>query len=257
MPSPFPGMDPYIEGELWTPFHTQMGVAIAHQLAPKIAPRYVAIPEKRLVVDAPDDLDVVVEEIIPDVAVRRTGRSGPAPAMAMAHGAPVQMETIIAREEPHVWVEIRDARNRHLVTAIEFLSPTNKRGRGRRNYLEKRSKILASDVHLMEIDLVRSGRRLPMKQSLPAAPYFVFLCRARRRPITEVWPIAFDQPLPVVPVPLLSPEADVSLDVQAAFNSVYDLGRFDLLIDYSERPEVPLPSRAAAWAKKIVRGMKH
>lgn len=26
MPSPFPGMDPYFEGDLWTTFHTQLGV---------------------------------------------------------------------------------------------------------------------------------------------------------------------------------------------------------------------------------------
>ena len=57
MPSPFPGMDPYIEGDLWTPFHTQIGVEIARQLAPKIAPRYVAIPEKRFVRKEPHVLD--------------------------------------------------------------------------------------------------------------------------------------------------------------------------------------------------------
>ena len=128
MPSPFPGMDPFIEGDLWTPFHTQMGVEIAHQLAPKIAPRYVAIPEKRLVVDSPDDFGVLVEEIIPDVAVRRTNKAGPVSPATERGRAPLQMETVVVRKEPHVWVAIRDAKNRHLVTAIEILSPTNNRG---------------------------------------------------------------------------------------------------------------------------------
>ena len=34
MPSPFPGMDPYLEGSLWTSIHTQLGVEIQRLLMP-------------------------------------------------------------------------------------------------------------------------------------------------------------------------------------------------------------------------------
>src|SRR5205823_2575020 len=68
---------------------------------------------------------------------------------------------------PHVTIEIRDAANRQLVTAIEVLSPTNKRGDGRSEYLAKRQRLLLSTAHLMEIDLLHQGQRVPMQQPLP------------------------------------------------------------------------------------------
>jgi hypothetical protein len=150
---------------------------------------------------------------------------------------------------PHSWVEIRDTLKRRLVTAIEFLSPTNKHGAGRKEYLRKRLKILASTAHLLEVDLLRKGKRVPMRQRLPAAEYFVFLSRAGHRPMTQVWPIELNQPLPTVPVPLLPPDPDVPLDLQAAFTNVFDLCAYDLSVDYSKPPRVPLPAEWASWAK--------
>jgi hypothetical protein len=100
----------------------------------------------------------------------------------------------------------------------------------------------------MEIDLLRKGQRVPMQQPLPAAPYFVFLSRAEKRPMTEVWPISLNQPLPIVPVPLLPDDADILLDLQQIFTAVYDLLGFDLALDYSQAPEILLDEKAAAWA---------
>ncbi len=42
MPSPFPGMDPYLEGSTWMNFHGQLCAEIARQLGPKLRPRYLA-----------------------------------------------------------------------------------------------------------------------------------------------------------------------------------------------------------------------
>ena len=101
----------------------------------------------------------------------------------------------------------------------------------------------------MEIDLLREGQRVPMQKPLPPAPYFVFLSRAESRPITEVWPIPLDSPLPVVPVPLLPGDPDVPLDLQLALTTLYDLLGYDLAVDYKRPPEVPLRPEAAAWAE--------
>jgi hypothetical protein len=149
-------------------------------------------------------------------------------------------------------VEIRDAAERELVAAIEVLSPTNKRGDGRQEYLVKRQRILLSLAHLIEIDLLRKGQRVPMQQSLPNAPYFVFVGRAEKRPLTEVWPVQLDQPLPAVPIPLLPGDADVELDLQAAFDNVYQLG-YDLAVDYRRPPEIPLDRQAKAWAEERIK----
>src|SRR5947209_6384904 len=154
---------------------------------------------------------------------------------------------------PHYWVEIRDANKRTLVCAIEILSPFNKRGRGRLDYLRKRQALLTSPAHLMEIDLLRQGQRVPMRRKLPAADYFVFLSRAGRRPLTEIWPITLAERLPIVPVPLLGSDPDAALNLQNALDELYDGLRYDLEIDYQQPPDVPLSKLQANWANRILR----
>jgi len=199
MPSPFPGMDPYLEGSLWTTLHFTLGAEIVRYLAPKLRPKYVALPVERFVMEMSSS------------------------------------------------IEIRDAAQRQLVTAIEILSPTNKRGEGIEEYLNKRRRILLSTAHLLEIDLLRVGQRAPMQQPLPSAPYFVFLSRANERPITEVWPIALYQPLPTVPVPLLTADKEILLDLQLVFTAAYDLLGYDLIVDYHQPPEIPLSPEEQKW----------
>ncbi|MBI2877012.1 MAG: DUF4058 family protein, partial [Candidatus Tectomicrobia bacterium] len=97
------------------------------------------------------------------------------------------------------------------------------------------------------------GQRVPMQEPLPAAPYFVFLSRAGRRPIVEVWPIQLNERLPVVPVPLLSGDPDVPLDLQLALTTLYDALGYDLSVDYTRPAEVPLKGEAAVWAVERLR----
>jgi hypothetical protein len=256
MPSPFPGMDPYIEAEAWTSFHSSLATAIAYQLVPKLRPRYLAFPVERFVLDDPDDVSIETREIYPDVSAVDGGKAAPPRIATATINPPLKLETVVSRRTPHFSVEIRDAKNRRLVSAIEILSPTNKRGRGRREYLVKRRRIFSSSVHLLEIDLLRRGKRVPMRQPLPAAPYFVLVSRASSRPILDVWPIAFSDRLPTVPVPLLPGDADVELDLQAAFTEVFDRGGYDLAFDYSKPPESPLPTDAEVWADQLLRAAK-
>jgi hypothetical protein len=249
-------MNPYLEGSLWMSVHTQLSVEIARQLTPKLPPRYAALTPERFVFDLFEDVGVTSGSILPDAGVVDTGQ-GATPGLGTAVApAPLQLATEIPLAVPHVTVEIRDTAGRQLVTAIEVLSPTNKRGEGRVEYLVKRRRILLSTAHLLEIDLLRAGERLPMRQPLPSAPYYVFVGRAEHRPVTEVWPIPFDQPLPVVPVPLLEGDADVPLDLQQALGNVYDLFGYDRLVDYTRGPEPPLPPEIAPWTEERVRAFR-
>src|SRR5207247_1729487 len=116
-----------------------------------------------------------------------------------------------------------------------------------------RRRVLLSTAHLLEIDLLRSGRRVPMRQPLPDTPYCVVLTRAEAKPFSDVWPIDLRQHLPTVPVPLLPGDADVFLDLQAALTAIYDALGFDLMVDYSRPPELPLAVDDAAWAASFVR----
>lgn len=258
MPSPFPGMDPYLEGDGWTSFHASLAIEIARQLTHRIRPKYVAVPQRRFdIVDESDDGTVAIERIYPDVGVASETASGQRFAGHQSTGAACVLETVIEETAPHTWVEIRDVLGRTLVTTIEILSPWNKRGQGRVEYLERRGKLLHSSSHLVEIDLLRRGKRLPMKGVLPVAPYYVFVGRANERPMTHIMPIGLDGPLPSFGVPLLVGDADVALDLQACFQNVYDLGGFDLLLDYTKPPAVPLGPDDAAWAAEMLRAAKH
>jgi hypothetical protein len=248
-------MDPYLEGELWSNFHTQFAVAIAHQLNPSLAPRYVAVTEKYQNVVGPEHIAIgaEVESVSPDVGVAQaTGKPMRRGGAALLE-PPLELDTVISIPVSHVWIKILDVRRRRLVTAIEFLSPTNKQGKGRTRYLKKRRRLLLSEAHLIEIDLLRKGRRVPMADPLPAAPYFVLLSRRGRRPGTGVWPIGLDEPLPDVPVPLLDDDPDVPLHLQAAFEAVYDQGNMGQLIDYTIEPDVPLGADWAAWSDPFLR----
>ena len=240
MRSPFPGMDPYLEGSLWTTVHSQLGAEIVRQLTPRLRPRYLALTAERFVVDSADDVSVMRTSIYPDVGVADVRPDAPRGGTAVA-AAPVRLATVAPTPVPHLTVEIRDAAHRELVTAIEVLSPTNKRGEGRLEYLAKRQRLLLSSAHLLEIDLLHEGQRVPMQQPLPPAPYDVFVGRAEIRPLTDVYAIPLAASLPAVPVPLSSGDADVPLDLQLALTTIYDLCGYDMAVNYAAPPEVRLP----------------
>ncbi len=258
MPSPFPGMDPYLEHpRFWQDFHDSLAQEIRNQLVPQLRPRYVARLVPQLVMDQPDEEEVRI--LFPDVSVTRRSQAEPLPKLAgpaVAVGpAPVTAVNVMRVPFRQVSVEIRDVASGLLVTAIELLSPANKRpgSQGREAYLRKRETLLASTAHLLEIDLLRRGKRLPLEPPPPPAHYYVVLSRADRRPEAEVWPIRLQEPLPVVPVPLLSPDPDVSLDLGAALRTVYDSAGYDLDVDYTADPFPPLEGEDAVWAAQLLR----
>ncbi len=252
MPNPFPGMDPYLEGDLWTSVHTDLCVQIAHQLAPKLRPKYIALSTRRVVLAAPEGQDERNGPGVPDVGVLTHHEpTNAAPAAVVT--APLILSAALPEAIPHVSVEIRDIAHRRLVTCIEVLWPTNKRGTGREEYETKRLEVLSGRAHLFEIDLLRAGNRFPTSDPLPPAPYFVFVSRAEARSKVEVWPILLDQPLPTIPVPLLPDDPDVPLDLQAALSAEYEIIGYDELIDYTRPPPGPLTPAQAAWVEQRLR----
>ena len=173
---------------------------------------------------------------------------------AVAVPPPMRLTTMMPTPLRQVTVDVREVANRLVVTTIEVLSAENKSGEGRREYLRKRRQlVLLSSAHLIEIDLLRRGRRVPMREALPSAPYFVFLSRVNTRPVVDVWPIQLRQQLPTIPVPLLGDDPDVSLDLQKAFTAMFDGLRLDRNVDYSRPPRVTLESEDADWAAERVK----
>ena len=153
-------------------------------------------------------------------------------------------------------VEIRTVAGQTLVTAIEILSPANKRpGRdGAEAYDRKRRELLRSDAHLLEIDLLRAGQRPALVLPALHASYTILLSRAERRPEVEIWPLTLRTQIPAVPVPLQAPDPDVALDMRAALQQVYHNARYDLRIDYRLPPPLPdLTPDDSAWLDQQLR----
>ncbi len=251
MANPFPGMDPYLEGDLWTTVHTDLCGEIARQLAPKLRPKYVALSTRRVILAPPDESEGIIQQRFPDVGILANQSAPSSPITAVA-AAPLILPAYFPEPIPHISVEIRDVAERRLVTCIEVLSPTNKRGPGREEYAGKRYNMVSGNANLVEIDLLRAGSRFPTAQPLPPKSYFVFVSQAGRRLDVEIWPIALDQPLPEVSIPLLPGEA-VVLDLQKALSVIYDIIGYDELIDYTQPPPGVLNASEMEWVAEQLR----
>jgi hypothetical protein len=210
-------MDPYLETpDLWGDVHHGLIHQVRARLNAILRPRYVARIQVRVYIS--DEEDLIDEEI----------------------------------EEARI--EIRHLPSKALVTVIEMLSPTNKiRGsRGRASFMDKRCEVLASDVHWVEIDLLRAGD--PSVTPPPIrSDYRVLVSRAGDRRNSKYWPFDVRQPLPPLIVPLRKPDSDITLDLGAVLAAVYHHGAYDRSIDYREGPDPPLSAEDAAWADQLLR----
>jgi len=257
MPSPFPGMDPYLES-LWHDVHTRMVPVFGTLLTPRLVPKYVTDLSSRIVIERLPDESPGERIILPDVAVLHSARESAVVTPYVGTAAPpLRLRTPIELPTRLVTLYIREAATMRLVTVIELLSPVNKRGEGRREYLQKRTEVLDSSAHLVEIDLLRQGRRMPFLGDYPDTPYLAMVSRANARPVCEVWPIRLAEPLPVLPVPLLPPDPDVPLDLGEALRVTFEAARYDVRLDYRQPPPPPpLPAEDLAWLDAHLRAAR-
>lgn len=226
MPSPFPGMNPYLEQEdAWHDFHERFIPLLATILGGQLRPRYIVkIDEHIYVHEMASESRRLVGRA--DVFLKQgLGGATPKPALRTAAGlleAPARVRLPAVDRERLSYVEIRDRRDRELVTVIELLSPANKQpGPDREQYLAKRMELLNGPVHLVEIDLLRAGPPMPADDR-PACAYSVLVSRVERRLDAEFWPISLRERLPEIPIPVRSPDADARIDLQAILNQIYD-----------------------------------
>lgn len=259
MPSPFPGMDPYLEGpELFPDLHHGLISEIQAVLNGRLRPAYHSMVEERVYIS--DENDPGRQAIIPDVAVIRPGVSGNRPSASdgeegesdLAVAEPITATTLIDEEIREARLVIYDAAGRQVVTVIEVLSPTNKivGARGRDRYEAKRRQVFDSPAHLVEIDLLRKGVPIYAAERIPKHDYLVHVSRRGDRPQGVLWPILLKQRLPVINIPLLPKDPDVDLDLGAVFRTAYDRAGYDMVIDYSQPPKVPLDEANAVWVKE-------
>lgn len=274
MPSPFPGMDPYLERpSRWTGFHVRLITYLGEDLQPRLRPRYVAVVEERVYLEPTGrdrrlDVFVVGRDQLFDFpprerqGLRSLPREGGNVAIAepdLALAKPEWIAVPEAQEVAEPYIAIYDTAGWEVVTIIEVLSPSNKiPGPGRSEYLAKQREVLRSKTNLVEIDLLRGGSHVA---AVPAwevarrgpADYLICTRRTARPGGYEVLRLTVRQPLPRLSIPLRTGEPDVPMDLPAAFTRAYDTGAYDLIIDYTQEPEPPLSPADAAWADALLR----
>lgn len=247
-------MDPYLENsELWSEVHSRLIVAIADDLIDQLSEKYRVAIEKRTYFSGGDDSLLVG---IPDVSV-----VGKLPEQSQLSATatltppvePITVTVPMAEEVQERYLEIREAATGAVITAIEVLSPKNKRsGEGRQAYERKRNQVLASMTHLVEIDLLRSGQPLPILGSAKS-DYRILISRSDRRPSAQLYAFNVRQEIPKFTVPLTAEDEEPVLDLQTVLQRVYERGRYHLAVDYAQSPQPPLLTVDTAWADSLLR----
>ncbi|MGC8643364.1 MAG: DUF4058 family protein [Isosphaeraceae bacterium] len=259
MPSPFPGMDPYLE-QFWGDVHVRLINNACNALQKYLPGGLVARMGERVVVEPPEG---EARNIIPDVRVVERGLPRE-PRFVAGNGIAVAEPLLVHLEESEPerqgYIEIIDIRSgRKVVTVIEILSPSNKApGPGRNLYVKKQEELKEGRVSLVEVDLLRAGRRVltaPFDR-IPEGhrtPYAACVRRGWKPSPLEFYRIPLRERLPAIAIPLRQTDTDVALDLQPLIDQAYEDGRYGDDIDYREDPDPPLAPDDARWADALLR----
>jgi len=274
MSSPFPGMDPYLESPArWRGVHTHFISDLTYQLNRQLPSGLIAQVEERCYI-LPREKDIYPDSLIArsPLANGHAGSRTPAavggatavvaaPANPNPSGLPLVFE-LPGREikEPYVEIVTADAEER-VVTVIELLSPSNKvpGTHGQDDYVRKRESLLDSYSHLLEIDLLRGGAHtvtLDRARIAAQKPFDYVICLHRAgaaRQRFECWPFGLRERVPDISVPLTPGLPDLTVDLQAVLDNVYDRGAYGARLLYAAEPEPALSASDAAWAAALLR----
>lgn len=250
MPSPFPGMDPYLEvSPYWSDLHFALIMALKSEVKKRLPAGYSVWADQYVWLHEPD---AETRRGKPDVFVAERphapGNGGPTTLTA-----PATSILPAVRREGNKYLKIKETHSERIVTVLELLSPANKQpGDDREAFLAKRNEYLATGTNLVEIDLLRAGQRMPIGEPPPpSADYYIVVCRATDFPKTAIWPFTVRDSLPPVPVPLKPEDGWIEASLQDCFNWAYDQGPYSGEVDY-DKPTVPPLSRAdAEWARQL------
>ena len=257
MPSPLPGMDPWLEAEdVFPDLHDRFILGLSDALNAAMPPGYVSIT--RMIVWTEK-----AQRRVPDVSLfgRRPRPSGGGTAILASAGMyPLgQRAPGVRREESYL--EITAPKSRRLVTAVEVLSPSNKAAgsEGRRAYLKKQKEFRIAGVNTVEFDFLRGGVHTtaaprPRLTRLAGGDFPYHVCAVEgpdHKVLGNVFPLA--RPLPPIGVALDPGVERVRIELQPILDRAYDAGRYADFIDYSDPCVPPLPPEEQAWAEGVLR----
>jgi len=258
MSSPFPGMDPYLEHpDFWAEVHSRLIVAIANFLVPRIRPKYRVAIEKRVYEASETDGNNLLVVEIPGATTNYQPTNPELHKSNVAVASPVLQPVTVTLPMPRLikqsYLEVQELATGQVVTAIEILSPVNKRvGEERAMYLKKRQRILGSLTNLVEIDLLRGWHPMPTLKNDLQTDYRILVSREACRPQAALYGFSLTEPIPTFSLPLRSEDIEPVLDLQTLLNKIYDQGGYDYVIDYSRDPVPPLSKEDATWVNDLL-----
>jgi hypothetical protein len=248
MPCRFPGVDPFLEDPAhFAGFHARFVNAWCEALDAQLPDGYFAdLGESVYLVE---ELSQQAQLRYPDVSVSRDPSSPQSSANTPSAATiePVTIPLVLTGIRPQNYVRILHQPGRELIAVLELLSPTNKENPGRSTYLLKRDELLNQRIHLIELDLLRGGRRMPFERDLPLGDYFAIVARSDQRPNAQVYAWPLPHQLPNIPVPLRAGDTDVFVDMQLVFQTAYERGRYDRKIDYTQPPPISFDEATRIW----------
>ena len=258
MPNPFPGIDPYLEAQgYWSDFHAVFNVACLRTIGLILPAHYEARVDERI--RLLDTADEESRDIKPDVAIVARSRppvergGGGVAVLEEVELEPVEVPNRNLLEIRERFLKVLHREDRSLVTVIELLSPENKSRRERNQYLSRRNELFGRPIHLVELDFLAGGHRLPMARPLPPGDAYAVVSRCDRRPVAEVYAWSIRRRLPKIRLPLRTPDPDVILDLAALYATTYDWGLYDRSIDRSKPLKIALGAEDRAWAETLAR----
>lgn len=263
--NPFPGHNPFIE-QRWGDFHTAMINEIKNEMQYALPPALRARVEETAVVEEIGARPVFTR---PDVRVfENPGRPQPGGGVAVAE-PPARIDDdeldrpILLEREPDARVErhiviLDQTTGGRVVTAIELVSPWNKRGKkGRRRYADRQSERLDAGINIVEIDLIRDGRTVTLvrRSNLPGhirKRHHVCAWTAARPNWTAYWGVEITRRLPIITIPLRPEDPPLKLALQAVYDRCYEAGRYDDVdLNAPLQPEPTEAERAVVEAARL------
>lgn len=215
---------------LWGDFHHVFLVTLREHLTRLLPPRYLITIDERVYVAWEDPPRSPYR---PDLSV--TAREPGAP-YAEGVSPSVVCTLPVPDSVTELFLNVHTVEGQ-LVAVVELLSPNNKKPGhdGREAYLSKRRKVLHSTVHLVEMDLLLGGQRMPLAGPWPPGDYHVLVARGDRRPAAEVYSWRAGEALPTIAFPLLEPDPDLPVELQAVFQTTWQRGAYDRHLERAGR----------------------
>ena len=254
--NPFPGMNPYLESRrLWPEVHNKI-ITEMHRFLRRTLPfRYTVIMDERVPVGNDPSRDAPARYPKPDLTIRGSGVRERAVATYQTEGRVTARLPLDDELPSEMFITIGERSQEDPVTIVELLSHSNKitGEHGRSQYLDKRQRVIFSDAHLVEIDLIRRGRPKPVEGYDGDAPYRHLISRWQTRPEVDLYPFRLQTPIPDVPVPLLEEDADAVVPLGALVDDMYKQDYYANYADYNSDPEGPLSDDDREWIDRMLR----